>query len=277
MTTNIALNEMLAATVAKIRTLAETGAPLTLQLASVIRAEARTSRAIELGSDAPLSVGDCLTMEAFTATGFYAGGEGVQSDPARGGEGVQSDPAMFVVHFDKRDALIGPFPSHDAAQAWAEASIFVACDVPFEVRSVGAPRLHQVQRSKAELPARTAQMVVSDVRAEFGDYGEPLPVIPFMYDASWHNDVCPVLRDITGRVELWCDYADVAKREFAETPRYSVQVDGALVASGEILDHAILGALREALIGIMIATWNYERESACYALDTKGFTTEFRA
>lgn len=63
--TNIATNEMLAKVVAKIKAHAEAGTPLTLQMASVIRAEGRTSRAIELGNDAPLTVADCLTMEWF--------------------------------------------------------------------------------------------------------------------------------------------------------------------------------------------------------------------
>lgn len=49
-------------TVAKIRT--EIGNPLTLRLASVIRAEARANRDIELGRDA-ITVGDCLTMQDY--------------------------------------------------------------------------------------------------------------------------------------------------------------------------------------------------------------------
>lgn len=126
-----------------------------------------------------------------------------------------------------------------------------------------------------KLYAAREPVVISDVRAEFGDYGEALPAIPFLFDASWHNDICPVLRDITGDIELWCDYADPAKREFAETPRYSLHVDGEVVISGETLDPAILGTLREALINSMMRTWNYARESAAYALDGKGFTKEF--
>lgn len=55
---------------------------------------------------------------------------------------------------------------------------------------------------------------MSNYREEFPDFDYELPVIEGMADESWVNDVCPVLRG--NGVEIWCDYADTAKREFGE-------------------------------------------------------------
>lgn len=49
-------------TVTKVRT--EVGKPLTLQLASVIRAEARARRDLELGRDT-INVGDLVAMQVY--------------------------------------------------------------------------------------------------------------------------------------------------------------------------------------------------------------------
>lgn len=168
----------------------------------------------------------------------------------------------------ERDIEIGRLPSTAdwlTMQHVVEGGVGVQSDVPTGGEGV---------QSK---PATPWQEGASDVAKEFPDYGEALPAIPCMRDESWKNDVCPVMRDITGMIELWCDYADVSKREFAETPRYSLHVGGAVVASGETLDPVILGWLRKALIQRMVATWNYDPQAASYSLDSKGFTTEFRA
>lgn len=187
---------------------------------------------------------------------------------------VSTNDMQFIVQFPDTDQLsIGPFPSHDAAQAFGEASVFHAIGARFDVVGVIAPRPDHVAKAK---PVASAA-AVPQYRKEFPDFDYDLPAIPGMLDHSWHNDTCPHLADISGMVELFCDYADPAKREIAETPRYSLHVDGTVWLTSDELDKAMLGSLREALIQSMMRSHNYARESAAYELDTKGFTADFTA
>src|SRR5437868_3478858 len=70
---------------------------------------------------------------------------------------------------------------------------------------------------------------------EFPDFDYTIPAVPGMADQSWHNDVCPVLRG--NGVELWCDYADPALREFgADTKRFTInRLDSEGANTGECM------------------------------------------
>ena len=57
--------------------------------------------------------------------------------------------------------------------------------------------------------------------SQFPDYDSDLPDLPGFNDESWGNDACPVIRSADG-FELWCDYADRAKREHDDTTRYEL-------------------------------------------------------
>ena len=48
---------------------------------------------------------------------------------------------------------------------------------------------------------------------EFPDFDYALPVIEGFRNVSWHNDACPSLMNDDETLTLWCDYADVTKRE----------------------------------------------------------------
>lgn len=67
-------------------------------------------------------------------------------------------------------------------------------------------------------------MAIADA---FPDYPlADLPPVPAHWvDASWHNDTCPSYR--IGDVQVWIDYADRAKREFADGARFCMQIWGA--------------------------------------------------
>lgn len=61
---------------------------------------------------------------------------------------------------------------------------------------------------------------------EFPDFDPAtMPTIPQGFDdVSWGNDTCPsFLNEIAGLI-IFVDYADAAKREYAETPRFSLSI-----------------------------------------------------
>jgi hypothetical protein len=66
---------------------------------------------------------------------------------------------------------------------------------------------------------------------EFPDFDYELPAIEGFIDTSWHNDVCPSLTrespdDESKTLILWCDYADVSKREHGDSVRRFTLVQG---------------------------------------------------
>ena len=72
--------------------------------------------------------------------------------------------------------------------------------------------------SPADRPTRT-------YRTEFPDFDYELPSLPGFTDESWKNDMMPVLRSKERRVAVWCDYADLSKRDAmtVEGKRFTVQ------------------------------------------------------
>src|SRR5262245_19583152 len=59
-------------------------------------------------------------------------------------------------------------------------------------------------------------------RDEFPDFDYELPVIAGFKDHSWHNEVCPSLVTADRKQNLWCDYADPAKREMEGGKRFTL-------------------------------------------------------
>lgn len=68
-------------------------------------------------------------------------------------------------------------------------------------------------------------------------------------DLSWRNDGCPAfcrtedyaIIDARGSADdirvLWCDYADISLREFPETRRFRVYIDGvSLIETDDIAE-----------------------------------------
>lgn len=91
-------------------------------------------------------------------------------------------------------------------------------------------------------------------KTAFNDFDYDLPEVPGLQDDSWKNDTCPVLRDRRGTIELWCDYADPAKREISETPRYSLVIgDDAAAYMGDSLDAALCTLAKHQLDRAVLA------------------------
>jgi hypothetical protein len=105
-------------------------------------------------------------------------------------------------------------------------------------------------------------------KTDFEDFDYDLPEVPGLFDDSWKNDTCPVLRDRRGVIELWCDYADPAKREIAETPRYTLVIGNEAAAySGDDLDAALCALVRHqldaAVLAVPVDLLNYIFDMRC--------------
>ncbi len=77
------------------------------------------------------------------------------------------------------------------------------------------------------------------IATEFPDFdASTLPLIPAGWtDASWANDCCPCFETADKRWVVWIDYADPARREFADARRYTARP---LDDEGCIMDDHIL-------------------------------------
>ena len=84
-------------------------------------------------------------------------------------------------------------------------------------------------------------------REEFPDFDSSLPTIAGLTDQSWHNDACPVLRNASGTVELWCDYADASAREFPDAPRFMLVLGNGAAIESETLSEDFLAAVASAI------------------------------
>lgn len=60
---------------------------------------------------------------------------------------------------------------------------------------------------------------MSDVKKEFPDFDEALPVIEGFKDSSWHNDACPSLINEALHLLLYVDYSDFDKCDFPDARR----------------------------------------------------------
>lgn len=77
------------------------------------------------------------------------------------------------------------------------------------------------------------------------------------YDESWKNDACPVLRSADG-YEIWCDYRDPAKRDFPETPRYSLSHGDRAITAGEEFATILGGLIRDRLAREYVTLIGYD-------------------
>lgn len=60
---------------------------------------------------------------------------------------------------------------------------------------------------------------MSDVKKEFPDFDEDLPVIEGFKDSSWHNDACPSMMNEEMHLLLYVDYSDFDKCDFPDARR----------------------------------------------------------
>jgi hypothetical protein len=104
-------------------------------------------------------------------------------------------------------------------------------------------------------------------RIEFPDFDYLLPELPGFTDESLRSDHCPVLR-LGGdgyRLALWCDYADVAKREWVDGKRYTVSfdVDGAHSDKGADTLIEAVALIVNCIIDLYRFDRETDREPAC--------------
>lgn len=95
-------------------------------------------------------------------------------------------------------------------------------------------------------------------RQEFPDFDHDLPEIPGLVDQSWHNDVCPHFEG--HNVELWCDYATPALREFPDGKIYTLHNGSAGDGASEVI------AESDDLDAILVELARYQIDAAVLAL-----------
>lgn len=105
------------------------------------------------------------------------------------------------------EPLFGFVESHDAESVW------IQIDKPFAELAEWNNRVQCWYWDDAP-----SHGVIPLWRYEFPDFDYTLPHIEGFTDSSWHNDTMPSLTN--GKVTLWCDYAEAAKREFADGHRF---------------------------------------------------------
>ena len=99
-------------------------------------------------------------------------------------------------------------------------------------------------------------------KEEFPDFDPAdMPAIPAGFDdVSWHNDMCPSFLNERAGLIIFVDYAEPAKREFPECPRFSVATwdNGACETTMDSEEWAdVLAHVRSALAAEYVARIGY--------------------